>query len=263
MTNYTFCKERLWKARKKAGREGKKYIMYLLLLLPLLLILSGCASGYSKFYNQRTDGELAYNLETLKENQTPIIVKTNDLWSEVERYLSKNFSVIGQSHFNGEMESDENIISQAKDVKATIVVQTSSFVTTQLVSTPLFTPNGIGGLNATTINNQQMRYNQDAVFMAKRTKKPRFGAVGADLTPDQKKQYGRNTGVLISFTVEESPAFDANILPGDLLIGIGGNNVQNGEHAGHLLDAVSKTADKIIFKIIRNNIEKDIELSLK
>ena len=251
-----------WQVKNESYYKSKRNVILSIFLLPLLLIVSGCASGYSKFYTQRADGEFIYNLETLKENQTPVIVKTNDLWSEVERYLAKNFSVIGESHFNGTMESDENIISQAKDVKATLVVQTSGFVTTQLVSTPLFTPNGIGGLNATSINHQQMRYNQFAVFMAKTIKTPRFGAVGKDLTPDQKKQYGRNTGVLISFTVEGSPAFDANILPGDLLIAIDDIYIRNGEHAKKLLDAIPESTDKVSFKVIRNGTEKDIEVNL-
>ena len=79
----------------------------------MLLLLSGCASGYSKFYTQRVDESGINDLETLKVDQTPIIVKTGDLKHEVERYLAKNFAIIGESSFNGGMESDENIISKA------------------------------------------------------------------------------------------------------------------------------------------------------
>jgi S1-C subfamily serine protease len=84
----------------------------------------------------------------------------------------------------------------------------------------------------------------------------------AELTPDQRKKYERNNGVVVRYAVEGSPAFNANIIPGDLIIGIDNNNVLSGEHAGQLLEAIPQPADKVVFKVIRNNIEKDIVVSL-
>lgn len=240
---------------------GKRNFIRLIFLILLLLILSGC-SGYSKFYKQRIDENGLVNLETLKEGQTPIIVKTRDVNGEIDRYSAKNFKIIGVSSFNGGMESDENIISQAKEVKATLVIQSSNFVTTQGSSMPIFTPNGIGGINTTSMYSQQMRYDQAAVFMAKSTKKVRFGVACEDLTPDQRKQYERNTGTMVRHVLEGSPVFDANIITGDLIISIDGKNVRGKEHAGKLLDDIPDSVDKVIFKIIRNNKEKDIEVIL-
>jgi hypothetical protein len=237
-------------------------IMNLIFLLSLLLTLSGCASGYSKFYTQRIDENSFSNLETLKENQNPVIIKTNDMKREVDRHLAKNFVVIGVSSFNGGMESDENLISQAKDVKATLAIQTSRFVTTQGSSMPLITPNGIGGFNTTAMYSQQMRYDQAAIFMAKSAKKLRFGVGFEDLTPDQRKQYERNAGVLARIIYEGSPAFDANIVPGDLIIGLDGKNVRGLEDFRQLIEAIPNSADQVIFKIIRKNLERDIIVSL-
>ena len=157
-----------------ARQEERGNFMRLVLLSALLLILTGC-SGYSRFYTAQLDDNNLSHLETLKEGQTPIIIKTNDLTREIDRYLTKNFDIIGESSFNGAMESDDNLISQAINVKATHVLQSSSFVTTQGISTPLFMPNGIGGINTTAIYSQQMRYDQAAVFMAKSTRKLRYG----------------------------------------------------------------------------------------
>lgn len=242
--------------------EGKRDFMRLTVILPLLLLLSGCASGYSKFYTQQIDENSMKNLELLNENQTPVIVKTSNLKAEVDRYLAKNFSIIGVSSFNGGMESDENILSQAINIRATHAFQTSSFVTTQGSSTPLVLPNGVGGFNTTAMYSQQMRYDQTAVFMAKSTQKLRFGLFAEDLTPDQRKQYERNTGVVVRTVVEGSPVFIANIVPSDLIIGIDGNSVQSEEHLGQLLKGIPESADKVIFKVIRNNKEKDIVISL-
>ncbi len=241
----------------------KRSFMRLTFLLSLLLVLSGCASGYSKFYTQRISDDDYNHLETLKEGQTPIIIKTDDLRREGDRYAAKNFALIGVSDFNGAMESDDNIINQAITVKATHVLQTSKFVTTQGYSTPLVMPNGLnGGLNVTSMNHQQMRYDQAALFLAKSTRKLRIGVGYTDLTPDERKQYERNVGVVIRNVVEGTPAFNANIIAGDLVIGIDGKSVQGQEHTGQLLTAIPPTAEKVIFKIIRNNIEKDIEVPL-
>jgi serine protease DegQ len=160
------------------------------------------------------------------------------------------------------MESDENIIRQAMDVKATHVLQSSKFITTQGISTPLFTPNGIGGLNSTTMYSQQMRYNQAAIFMSKYTKKYRFGVYTKDLTPEQKKQYERNTGAVVYIPIEGSPFFEANIIPGDLIISVDDKSVLGDEQLGKLFDAIPPSVDKIIVKVIRNKTEKDIEVVL-
>ncbi|KAA0893452.1 PDZ domain-containing protein [Oryzomonas rubra] len=240
----------------------KRNFVRLTVLLPLLVLLSGCASGYSKFYAQRMDESGLKNLETLKEGQSPVIVKTDDLRREYDRYLGKNYLLIGESHFNGGMESDENFISQAIDVKATLVLQTSSFLTTQQTSSPLVMPNGIGGLNVTSMSSQQLRYNQSALFLAKNSKKLRFGLFTDDPTPDQRKQYERNSGVVVRTAVEGSPVYIANIVPGDLVIGINGKSVQGNEHLVQLLTDIPQTADKVVFKVIRNNIEKNIVVFL-
>lgn len=245
-----------------ADSESKSSFMRLIFCFALLMTLSGCASGYSKFYTQRIS-DTDYNfIVPLKEGQIPIIEKTDDLRKAGDRYAAKNFTLIGVSSFNGPMESDDNIISQAEAVKATHVLQTSRFVTTQGGSTPLVTPNGFGGLNVTSMNHQQMRYDQSALFLAKSTKKLRVGVGFEGLTPDERKLYERNAGVVVRNVVEGTPAFDANIITGDLIISIDGKNVQGQDHAGQLLDAIPQSADKVMFKIIRKNIEKDILVSL-
>jgi len=251
-----------WRERGESDCKNKGNIIRLVFLLPLLLILSGCASGYSKFYTQRIDEKNLGQLEILKDNQEPVIIKTNNLKNEIDRYFTKNYLIIGVSHFNGGMEPDENIISQAKDVKATLVLQTSSFVTTQGSSMPLITPNGFGGLNTTAMYNQQMRYDQEAVFMAKNSKKLKFGLFFDELTTELKKQYERNTGVVVRVTVEGSPTFNANIIPGDLIISIDGNSVHGVEQASKLLNDIPLSTDKVMIKVIRNNTEKDIAVHL-
>lgn len=107
-----------------------------------------------------------------------------------------------------------------------------------------------------------MRYNQSALFLAKSSKKLRFGLFTEDPTPDQRKQYERNSGAVVRTAVEGSPVYIANIVPGDLVFGINGKSVQGNEHLSQLLTDIPQTADKVVFKVIRNNIEKDIVVFL-
>jgi S1-C subfamily serine protease len=92
--------------------------------------------------------------------------------------------------------------------------------------------------------------------------KSRFGLHFTDLTTDQRKQYGRKTGIVVCIVVEETSAFDANIVPGDLIISIGGKSTRGKDHAVQLLCAIPQSVDNVIFEVIRNNIEKNIEVSL-
>lgn len=229
----------------------------------LLFILTGCASGYSRFYNQRINENEVKYLETLKDGQNPVIVKTDNIGQEIDRYFAKNYKIIGVSAFNGPMESDENFINHAIDVKATLVLQSSRFTNSQLVSTPLFTPNGFGGINTTAMHSQQMRYHQEAVFMAKNAKLPRFGIYLIDLTPNQRKKFERNSGAIVRVVNEGTPAFYSNIIPDDLIIAIDGDAVIGAEHLGQMLANVPLSANKVVFTIIRNNIEMDIIVNLE
>jgi S1-C subfamily serine protease len=189
------------------------------------------------------------------------------------------------SSFNGESESEQAVANQAKSVGAVLVLVNSKFTDSRVVTTPLFLPdnqttyysgyvNGTYGSanysgSSTTygttvvpITSAQQRYDQTAVYFVKITKKPKFGLNLEDLPPELRARYERNTGALITIVMEESPAFVANIIPGDILIEFNGTPVINAEQAFNLMRTYSPKLDKCLFKIIRNGTEKSIELQL-
>lgn len=107
-----------------------------------------------------------------------------------------------------------------------------------------------------------MRYDQTAVFFVRSTKQLRFGVFLTNLSDMQRQTLERNTGAVVEGVAEESPAFYANLLPGDVLIKVNDSNVKNEKHAGDLMGQVSPSEDTAMFTIIRNGKEQSITIKL-
>ena len=80
-----------------------------------------------------------------------------------------------------------------------------------------------------------------------------------DLTPDQRAEIERNTGVLIDIVIEDTPAFYSNVMAGDILISIDGTNVRNAEHTLEVM-AHSGNSEYSILKVIRKGEEKEVKV---
>ena len=84
----------------------------------------------------------------------------------------------------------------------------------------------------------------------------KYGVSLADLTPKQRSEIERNTGAVIDVVVEDTPSFSANVISGDVLIAVDGEDVKNAEHAFQLMRKNATTSSTL--RIIRNKQEKDI-----
>lgn len=232
------------------------------LLAFIILTLGGCANPYTKFYKANPTENLA-DLELLSSGQTPIISSSSNFDADVKRYFSKNFRLIGTSFFNGKLHAEEDIIQQAIQIRATHVIYGAKFLTTQTVSTPVFTPNGVGGIDTTVFQRQQLRYDQGAIFFAKSKKKLRFGIMSGELTPDLRKTLGSNTGAVVKVVTEDTPAFFANLFSDDLIISLDNTPIESQEQLGRMLDAIPPDREKITLGILRNTIPVEVVLELK
>lgn len=210
---------------------------------------------------------------------------TNDLDRDRKILMSKMYRPVGYSSFNGEYEDDNDVKAQAKRVGATVVLVNSEYTNTQTTTSPLFLPSssttqhsgsvyggGVYGRYSGTsttygrtvvpITTQQMRYDQAAVFFVKSTNKLRVGVFLNNLSDRQRQTLERNTGALIEAVAEESPAFYANLLPGDVLIKVNDSNVKNEKHAVDLMRQLGPSEDTTMFTIIRNGKEQSITIKL-
>lgn len=226
----------------------------------IALALVGCANGYRDFYKDA--GADTYQLDLLQAGQLPELVQSRVLNNDMPRYLAKNFQIIGVSSFNGKMHSDKDLIEQAKSVGATVVIYGSQFVTTQLISSPLVLPNGLGGYNMTSISNQQMRYDQSAVFLAKSRKKPRVGLLVDELTPAQRKSLGTNMGVRIALVHDDSPAYYANMFMGDVVVNIDGVVIAGYADFSRIMGSLPVGSTDIKLGVLRDGKSLDVVINL-
>lgn len=242
--------------------ENRRSLFLHLILTLSAVLLTGCANGYRDFYTANVTENHA-ELELLKPGQQPVIYESSNFEPDVDKLVSKNFRVIGSSSFNGKMHSKEQLLEQAISVRSTHVIYGSKFVTNQITSTPIFTPNGFGGINSTAVTGQHMRYDQGAVYLAKSKHKLRFGIFLGDLTPELRKALGTNKGARIANVMEDTPAFEANLFKDDVITRIDNKEIINAESLSEFLGAIPLAQDIVTLSILRDGKPMDILLRMK
>lgn len=248
----------------------------------VIFFVSGCAtSGYQKFYKSYSDPKLDPNIASLEEGQTPKVFGTKDFKRDIRLLKAKRYIVVGESSFNGGYEDIRNAEKQAKLLGATLVLTNSEYTNTQSSTSTLFIPNtqttyhsgsvysgsSTGTYNGTSTTygstavpytTHQRRFDQTAVYLAKLTKKLKFGVEVRDLSPEQRLAIERNTGALIDIVMENEPAFNSNIMAGDILVSIDGQKVINGSNAVQLMGSIPNGQPSSSLTIIRNGKERVI-----
>lgn len=257
-------------------------------LVPVLvaLLLAACASGHQKFYKPYVDISTLQDVRLLSKDERPEVFRSSDMRRDILIARSRGYVPVGQSSFNGEMESEDAVVAQARRLGAVLALVESSFTGTQSVTTPLFLPNtqttyssgtvtglyGSANYSGTSttygstvvpITTQQQRHDQTAVYFVKMTKKLRFGLSVLELTPEIRAKLERNSGALVEVVVEGTPAFVGNILPGDVLVELNETPITNAKHALEVMRLASPPNGKCTVKVMRNGVEKIITLQLE
>jgi len=217
--------------------------------------VSGCAltrggNGYSDFYKAETwatPGAIA----EMRAGPVAVSPRVDPVpkWDEsiASVYARQGYVLIGSSAFtSGRPEPDQDAITLGTQVGADLVVILSpEYKGTVTTSVPITTPSsttsytngtatayGAGspmmayGNSTTTtygtstsyipITVQRSGYAAD-YFVKKRY---RFGANYRDLTDSERQQLQTNRGVYVSTIVDNSPAYNSDILPGDAIVSV-------------------------------------------
>ena len=271
--------------------------MKFLILLIVTALLSACVNSYEKFYTTHIDAKRTPEVVLLAESQEPEVYSTDDSINDVRALQSQNYLLVGESSFNGGYEDIKNAVKQAKRIGATIVLVNSEYTNTLSTTTTTYVPdikttthygtlsgnttynspyvgyvgssNTTGnysgtsttyGTKAVTNTAHQRRYNQNAMYFVKTTKKWAIGFYTYELTSEQRSQYGTHTGAFIGVVMEGSPAFGAKLYAGDVIIAIDGEPVRNNRHLNLLLDNVLAYKKLVEFTINRQGDEKIIDV---
>jgi hypothetical protein len=262
----------------------------------VLVVQSGCAirpNGFSQFYQDRAGAGIT-NLLPYSGN-TKISTVSN--WTNDVKELNRNsYDVIGQSDFQSPQQADDALMFQAKKVGADVVLISSRFLGSEQASVPVIQYNP--GQNSTTTSSGTVtanasgsggfasgtgyyygtsrttspgtfsteyvpvtvhRYQYDAVFFRK-MRPLILGTLNMALPTEIRQKLERNTGVFVSVVFNGSPAFNANILEGDVVLKINGEDVLSpADLREHLGKFAGQKAD---LEIWRNGQSKNISVQL-
>lgn len=231
----------------------------------IALLLTACATNpYSSFYSGTPDArkEASY----IPTSDQIRILQSTDIDKDTKQLMVKGYVPIGQSSFNSgdSRVNEEQVYEQAQKVGAQVVLTASKYTNTVSGSTPVIVPNvtqsysagsatayGFGGtVNAygtgstTTYGSNTLyvpysvrRSDYFALYFIKT--KSKIGAYVEPIDDETKKKLQSNAGVRVFIVAEDSPAFDANILPGDILLSLDGTPIKSVENYQELLQKTS------------------------
>ena len=104
------------------------------------------------------------------------------------------------------------------------------------------------------------RYRHEVIYWAPMGLMPATGVWVKDLNSEEAVRFNRNTGALVDVTVKGTPAFEANILSGDLIIGVDDVLINGAEeYRDHVLAHRGRT---VSMSIIRNGQEEIVSLRI-
>lgn len=272
-----------------------KKLLLLTICFTALCFITGCATGngFSQFYQDKVGAGIT-NLSTYS-GSTKFFTASNPTNDFKELYRS-GYWLIGESAFEGPPQSDSALLFQAKKVGADVVLNLCVYLGSQQTVAPLvqyhpgetYTTTSSGMVNANawgsggyaygtgnyygsstttspgTYSTQYVpvtvqRYQYDTGFFRK-TKPAILGILPQPLPSEIREKLQRNSGVIVWIVKNESPAFSANILEGDVILKMNGEDVISAD------DFSQKTfrfaGQKVDFGLWRNGESKTISVQL-
>lgn len=253
-----------------------------LLLLIASLSLSACGTGqFGSSYRGYMTPDTVTGVVLLGDGQEPNLIRSNDIDRDVLSYRERNYVIMGESAFNGLQENPENAVRQAKEVRATHVIVSSEFTDTrsridydyQDIYSTVFV-NRVKTVDGQEVNVSELmtvrdtvtvpylrqydNFDQWAVYMVKSNEVHKLGILIRDLSQQERSLFNRNTGTVIDVVLSNSPAFLADIMQGDVLIGINGEKIIDSPHAGRLITELEFGGQTIVLTMLKNGEQKDI-----
>lgn len=227
-----------------------------------VLALGGCASGFQSFY--RPIGTPAQIADARAGAPTAIPELQHAPYPEDSAIAAagrRGYRVMGYASFNGARGSDSAALAEGKRVGADLVlVFDAKYTGTRSGAVPITTPTsqttnysgtatayGSGGSvtaygsgTATTYGSRTTyipfhvdRYDYLAVYLFK--EQVHTGFLLRQLTDAQRRAIGSNAGAYVYGVVDDSPAYRANVLAGDIVTAADGHPfAENSDIAAYL-----------------------------
>ena len=258
--------------------------------ITLVLGLFGCTNNFARFYQGPSDARQipGYDLSYTPRSDSIPVYSSSDIKTDMLKLMSQGFFPIGESAFYGPdtQVSGAQLQQQGRSIGAHAILFYSSYRDTISGAVPLVVPNnsvsytnetatayGSGGY-ATGYGNSvtntygsttvmmpfsQSRSNFDAVYFVK--VHSRLGIYVQPLSDSERQELGTNLALRIIVVVQDSPAFLADILPGDYLLSINEEVTASQESANQLITKYQ--GQDVTIHLLRNGkkITKNVHLN--
>lgn len=231
------------------------------------LMLSGCANNYQKFYKaEPPDWKLVRSMEE------PVLAQSSGTAQvDIQRMFTDGYGVIGSSAFVAPLADRAGAIAQAKKVGANRVLLASQYRSTRSGAMPITTPTsstaytsgnvyGSYGSSArysgttTTYGSETTyvpysvdHYVQYALYFGPLQRKG-LGVMLDRPTDEAKRAAGTNKGHQVSAVRRGSPAFQADILPGDLIVTIGRDMVEPDDFTAAVISNQGSKTEFVLYR---------------
>lgn len=256
------------------------------LLFVVSMLISGCAANpYTEFYRANLDGpKVPGYIEPTGALQ---IYTSSDFGKDRLALMQRGFIQVGVSSFNANAAKvgDAQLREQAKNVGAQLVLVASNYTGTVSGARPLVLPtvntsyttgnataygaggpvNVYGNATTTTYGTQTtmipytiQRSDFTALYFIKQ--QARLGIFPAKIDEETRRRRESNIGVLAQVIVDGSPAYLADILPGDLIVRIGSDPVQSPENFMELVNKYQGQAVTIGLERGDRGMEKQVQI---
>jgi hypothetical protein len=223
-------------------------------LLAAMACVGGCQrNGYSKFFVSSFGGSHPKLEDYAKENLVaysgdPRIIREKPSEDLFRRLAEQGYCLLGQSNFWATAQSEKGLKRQARKLGAELVVASSEYrgsesgaypITSTVPQTTYHSGTAYSGRyygtwsgTSTTYQTQTTMipytiyyYDYQTSFWTRRLQPPVFGAFCIDLSAEERKLLGKNGGAKVAACVMDSPAWKADLLPGDIILQLDGEDV--------------------------------------
>lgn len=258
-----------------------------LLLVIVFALLQGCATPFAEFYHDQTGGvDLTASSAVILPIGEPQAFQGNDQTADVLKMYEDNYNMIGYSSFNsGEVDQD-GAIEQAKKVHAAVVILYTKYTGSQSGVIPLTLPDtqvsttslsgnvySTGGTASYTGNAYTTTYGTKTTYIPYtihrsdylatywiKMKPPRFGVHITELPSELRQRISSNKGMMVEAVIKGSPAFDSDILRGDVIKKIGDIAIYDEDSFQRAINQYQGTRTDVLLHRGDSEISKPIQI---
>ena len=272
----------------------------LICFLVLVMLVSGCATPFAKYYHDNLGGvDITQMSSLIVSSDTPRLEPGSEPESDLLKMTEDGYALVGYSSFNASEINIKGAMSQAKKIKASVVLFYRNYINTVSGNIPLTLPDNktvrtygsgsgnhsgnvygyggsamysgrstysgsststIYGTKTTNIPYSVNRYDYFATYWVK-SKPPSLGVRCNNLPPEVKKEIGSNKGVIILAVIKGTPAYNSDILRDDIIKRINDIEITNMKNFVNLI--AKHKGEKVTFAIIRDGEEiiKEVKIN--